>query len=135
MQIREFTEEEQEILRKNPYVADVTSQFVYFTAEFKEEFYKLYTAGKKPKKIVEALGIDPKLIGQSRINGLKRHIMEDLQEGKGFTEMGSDTAMANYGKPPSPEVKIRRLEQELAYTKQELEFVKKIIAAGRGGRK
>lgn len=31
----------------------------------------------------------------------------------------------------TPETKIRHLEHELAYTKQELEFVKKIIAAGR----
>ena len=130
MQIKEFTEEEQEILRSNPYVAGVTSQFVYFTAAFKKEFHRLYTAGKKPKKIVKELGIDPDIIGQSRINGLKRHIMEDLREGKGFTETTSESANST-GKPISPEVKIRRLEHALAYTKQELEFVKKIIAAGR----
>lgn len=135
MQIKKFTEEEQEILLSSPYVAGVTSQFVYFTAEFKKEFHRMYKAGMKPKKIVKELGIDPIIIGQSRINGLKRHIMEDLKEGKGFTENGSETAVANYGKRLSPEAKIRRLEHELAYTKQELEFVKKIIAAGREDRK
>ena len=131
MQIKEFTKEEQEILLNSPYVAGVTSQFVYFTAELKKEFHRMYKAGMKPRKIVIELGIDPDIIGQSRISGLKRHIMEDLKEGKGFTENGSETAIANHGKPLSPEVKIRRLEHELAYTKQELEFVKKIIAAGR----
>lgn len=99
MQIKEFTEEEQEVLRSNPYVAGVTSQFVYFTAEFKKEFHRLYTAGKKPRKIVEELGIDPDIIGQSRINGLKRHIMEDLREGKGFTETTSEAARSNSGRP------------------------------------
>lgn len=129
--IREFTEDEQAALLANEYVVEVTAKFVYFSAAFKEKFYKEYQAGKKPKKIVKELGIDPDLIGQSRINGLKRHIMEDLREGKGFTEMGSEAAAAQSGKPLSPEAKIRRLEHELAYTKQELEFVKKIIAAGR----
>ena len=52
MQIKEFTKEEQEILLNSPYVAGVTSQFVYFTAEFKKEFHIMYKAGMKPRKIV-----------------------------------------------------------------------------------
>ena len=75
MKIKEFTEEEQLILRGSEYVVDVTSRFVYFSAAFKEQFYKEYQAGKKPRQIVREFGIDPDLIGQSRINGLKQHIM------------------------------------------------------------
>ena len=135
MQIKEFTEEEQEILRSNPYVVGVTSRYVYFSAEFKKEFHRLYIAGNKPTKIVRELGIDPDIIGPNRIYGLKNHIMKDLREGRGFTEVNSESDEIHRGKPLPPEVKIRRLEHELAYTKQELEFVKKIIAAGREERK
>lgn len=135
MKIKEFTEEEQLILRGSEYVVDVTSRFVYFSAAFKEQFYKEYQAGKKPRQIVREFGIDPDLIGQSRINGLKQHIIKDLRKGKGFTEMTSEAASAQSGRALTPEARIRRLEHELAYTRQELEFVKKIIAAGREGGK
>ena len=55
--------------------------------------------------------------------------------GKGFTEITSESCTKQVGRSLTPEAKIRRLEHELAYTHQELEFVKKIIAAGREERK
>lgn len=135
MKIKEFTEGEMAVLLSSEYVVEVTSRFVYFSAGFKERFYSEYQAGKKPKKIIEGMGIDPGILGQSRINGIKCHIIQDLREGKGFTEMTSEAAATQTGKPLTPDAKIRRLEHELAYTKQELEFVKKIIAAGQEGGK
>ncbi len=132
MNIKEFTDAEMASLLSSEYVVQVTSQFVYFSGGFKQQFYREYQAGKKPKKIIESMGIDPDILGQSRINGIKCHIFQDLRTGKGFTEITSENAAAQTGKPLTPEVKIRRLEHELAYTKQELEFVKKLLpVAGR----
>lgn len=135
MKIKEFTEEEISQLRQSEYILDVTPQFVYYSAEFKERFYREYQEGKKPRKIIEGMGIDTSILGQTRINGIKRRVIRDVQIGRGFTEITGEAYTKRVGRPLTPEIKIRRLEHELAYTRQELEFVKKIIAAGREERK
>ncbi len=135
MKIKEFTEEEMSQLRQSEYILDVTPQFVYYSAEFKERFYREYQEGKKPRKIIDEMGIDTNILGQTRINGIKRRILRDVHIGKGFTEITSEACVTQTGRTLTPETKIRRLEHELAYTRQELEFVKKIIAAGREERK
>lgn len=135
MKIKEFTEEEMAQIRENEYILDVTPEFVYYSAEFKERFYREYQQGKKPRKIIEGMGIDTNILGQTRVNGIKRRVLRDVQLGKGFTEITSESCVTQTGRTLTPETKIRRLEHELAYTRQELEFVKKIIAAGREERK
>lgn len=77
------------------------------------------------------MGIDTNILGQARVNGIKRRIIRDVVIGKGFTEITSESCEKQTDRALTPEAKIRRLEHELAYTRQELEFVKKIIAAGR----
>ncbi len=135
MKIKEFTEEEMAQLRESEYILDVTPKFVYYSAEFKERFYREYQEGKKPRKIIEGMGIDANILGQTRVNGIKRRVLRDVQIGKGFTEITGESYTKHVGRALTPEAKIRRLEHELAYTRQELEFVKKIIAAGREERK
>ena len=135
MKIKEFTEEEMAQLRESEYILDVTPKFVYYSAEFKERFYREYQEGKKPRKIIEGMGIDTNILGQTRVNGIKRRVFRDVQIGKGFTEITGESYTKHVGRALTPEAKIRRLEHELAYTRQELEFVKKIIAAGREERK
>ena len=53
MKIKEFTEEEMALLRESEYILDVTPQFVYYSAEFKERFFREYQEGKKPRRIIE----------------------------------------------------------------------------------
>lgn len=48
MKIKEFIEEEMAQIRENEYILDVTPEFVYYSAEFKERFYREYQQGKKP---------------------------------------------------------------------------------------
>ena len=74
MKIKEFTEEEMSQLRQSEYILDVTPQFVYYSAEFKERFYREYQEGKKPRKIIDEMGIDTNILGQTRINGIKRSV-------------------------------------------------------------
>jgi len=131
MVIKEFTKEQIEQLKFNKYVVAVNSQFVYFSTEFKERFYKEYQSGKKPKKVIVDMGLDPEILGQSRINGIKCHIMNNVRDGKEFTDV-TKIPEAHVDGFIKTEDKIRRLEHELEYTRQELEFVKKIISAGQG---
>lgn len=48
-----FTDEEIEMLRKNPYTYVVTPKMIKFTQEFKELFWKEYQNDVKPGKIFE----------------------------------------------------------------------------------
>lgn len=45
MAVKRFTEEEMELLRKNPYTYRVTYNMLLLTVEFKEKFWKLYLQG------------------------------------------------------------------------------------------
>ncbi|NLB50295.1 MAG: hypothetical protein GX809_01750, partial [Clostridiaceae bacterium] len=111
-----------------------TEQFVYFSIEFKQRFYSEFMSGKKPRKIIIGMGLDPELLGQSRINGIKQYVMRYAKRDKGFTDILTSPDIYLPVRQ-TPEEKIRRLEHQLAYTRQELEFVKKIVAANREAQK
>ena len=126
---KNFTEEEIQRLKSSPYVLDVRPGIVHFSAEFKEKFWISLQAGKRPREIVEELGIDPELLGQIRINGLKSMIRNEVKAGKGFRDLKTYGQQINGFM--SDTAKIQCLEQQLAYKEQELEFLKKIVSLGR----
>lgn len=120
-----LTSEEITKLKNYPYVVDATERFVYFTAEFKERFYKEYQNGRKPKRILTDMGLDTNLLGKCRINSIKLHVLQQAQSKSGFTDL-EGSRFRDIIRDKSPDDKIKRLEHELAYTRQELEFVKKL---------
>mgnify|MGYP001427189036 CR=1 FL=1 len=73
-----FTEEEMSILRKNPYTYKITPRHIYFTAEFKKEFLRLYNENNTIKDCVRLLGFDPDILGNARINSLRRSFLKQL---------------------------------------------------------
>lgn len=117
---KKFTEEEMNHLRANPYVLDVSPNIVHFSATFKEKFWAGIVEGKTPTEIVEELGVDPEILGTTQVAGLKIMIRREVNAGKGFRDLET------YGKYldvyTNPEVKIKHLEQQLAYKDQEIEF-------------
>lgn len=125
---KKFTVGEMEQLRKSPYVLDISPSIVHFSAEFKALFYKALQAGKEPREIVLEMGIDPDILGENRVMGLRAMVREEVKAGKGFRDLKT------YGKYLdcllTPEAKIRLLEQELAYKNQEIEYLKKIVSLG-----
>ena len=126
---KKFTEEEISHLKASPYVLDASPSIVHFSAEFKEKFWNLILMRKAPREIVIELGIDPKILGENRINGLKTMIANEVRAGKGFRDLNTyGTYNKNY---TSPEVKIKYMEQQIAYKDQEIEFFKKIVSLSR----
>jgi CRISPR/Cas system-associated endoribonuclease Cas2 len=127
---KKFTANEMERLQESPYVLDVSPSIVHFSAGFKKLFYEALQGGKSPNDIVLALGIDPNILGENRVMGLRTMICNEVRAGKGFRDLNT------YGKyldcALSPEAKIHLLEQELAYKNQEIEFLKKITSLGGG---
>lgn len=131
MSWKTFTQEELLELRSNPYVKSITPKMIRFTTEFKEIFWELYKKGTSPTSIMFKLGFDPEVLGESRINGIMQHIKEAADSGEGFRESRkSNTLVENIG-GLSPSKALIRMQHELIYMKQELEFIKKIILADR----
>jgi len=129
MAIKKFTEEDMNHLRASPYVLDVSPSIVHFSAEFKELFWNSIQEGKEPRDIVIELGIDPEILGEYRVSGLKGMIRNEVQAGKGFRDLKTyGSYLIEY---TDPNAKVKYLEQQLAYKDQEIDFLKKIVALGR----
>ena len=127
---KKFTLEEMEYLRGNEYVLDVTDSCVFVSAAYKAEFYQKLLAGKKAKDIFAESGINTDILGVNRVNGFRSLVLREAKSGKGFRDISTYTEFSgNYA--TSPDVRIKYLEQELAYKNQEIEFLKKIASLGK----
>ncbi len=126
-----FTEEQQRELQKNPYIQNVSPKSITYTKEFKEKFEEEYRAGKVPSQILADMGIDHRILGKKRKDGLvaRMKLYELRPEGC------DDTRKNNTGRPSTKELtnaeRIERLEQKIAYLNQENEFLKKNIQMDR----
>lgn len=127
---KKFTPEEMSILRKNKYVLDVSPSIVHFSAEFKQEFWDALMQGKLPREIVKNLGVDPEILGESRLSGLKTMIRNEVKKGNGFRDLNTYLQAGNGYM--SAENRIKYLEMQLAYKDQEIDFLKKIVALNPG---
>ncbi|NLD93924.1 MAG: hypothetical protein GX639_14805 [Fibrobacter sp.] len=123
---KKFTEQEMLVLRNSKYVLDVSPSIVHFSAEFKKIFWEELSKGKLPRDIVKNLGIDPNILGDTRINGLKTMIGNEVKKGNGFRDLNTYTQGCNGYL--SAENRIKYLEMQLAYKNQEIEFLKKIVS-------
>ena len=132
MSKRDFNKEEIESLRLNPYTFSVSPKTIYFTIEFKKEFWKRMNSGIRPQQIILDLGFDPEVLGITRIEGLRQTVKKQGKEAN-FREgqLGLMTAHPDYSKIPDNQ-KLLAMETELYYLRQELEFLKKILKVGNG---
>jgi len=125
-----FTKEQMEQLRTNHYVKSVSPSTVRFTEEFKKYYYYKHNSGVSSRQIFLECGIDPDILGQSRIDGFRYTVNKHAKRDEGFC----DNRQSNYRRPSKSgdetvETRIRQLEHELAYTRQEVEFLKKLQMA------
>jgi len=125
---KKFSEEEMNHLRASSYVLDVSPSLVHFSADFKKIFWESILAGKKPRDIITELGIDPDILGETRMSGLKGMIKNEVMAGNGFRDLDTYNKIMNDYMTPAG--KIKYLEQQLSYKDQEIEFLKKIVALG-----
>ena len=114
-------------LRSSPYVASVIGRRINFTPEFKRMAYEQLNNGKTMREIFEEHGIDPEILGNSRIWGFAENLRAKADCEEGFVDLRKN----NSRKPPKEtkeqtlSTRIEQLEHELAYTRQEVEFLKK----------
>lgn len=120
-----FTKEQLKILNGNKYIEKASEKAITYTEKFKEKFFEEYSKGKLPKVILTEFGINPNILGNSRIHNLTYRIKNNHDRLDGQ----ADTRKKNSGRPRtkdlSDEEKIERLKQKIAYLNQENEFLKK----------
>lgn len=125
-----FSDEEIMNLCANPYVIKATPHNVFFSGEFKRYFYQKMCEGVPDEEFFLEVGIDPAVLGEKRIAGLKFNIRQTLKEGKELRDpVIKGTPGAHIIKPINGKT-YSVLRHEIAYLRQENEFLKKIIAAG-----
>jgi len=125
-----LSKREVEQLRGNPYIASVTSNTVRFTEEFKKKAYDEKIKGVSIAETMRRCGIDPDILGVSRVEGFRYTLNKKAKQEAGF----ADQRCENSRRPAkaddeNAEQRMQRLENELAYTRQEVEFLKKLQAA------
>ena len=126
-----FTLEQIEQLRSNPYTFMVTDRKIFFTAEFKEQFVLRRKEGYTLTETVKSLGYDPDVLGEKRISGISHLINKALREGKGFREGPSQrTSVLDQPAPEVTQENFIKMQHEILYLKQEIEFLKKISSPG-----
>ncbi len=125
-----FTLEEMAALKASPHVESVTNRSVCFTPEFKRLVYRELLAGKNIYNVFEEHGIDTAALGRVRINGFLERLRKAGDRDEGFANLRHQRrAKTPEERSQSAEKRIRQLEAELAYTRQEVEFFKKLQAA------
>lgn len=137
--MKEYTAKQIKQLERNPYVFKVTKHKLYYTAKFKEDFWISYQAGNSPRKILIDFGFDIDIFGQKQIDSLVQHIKKQALSGNGFSE-GENRQRRVPMKATSEEElsspqSIERMQNELLYLRQEVEFLKKIIIADNSRKK
>lgn len=137
--MRTFTEEQIKKLKKNPYTFKLTKNKLYFTAKFKEDFWISYQAGNAPRKIMHDLGYDLSMFTQKQIDNYVQRIKREALSGEGFREGENRKRRiprkATDEKELSSPQSIERMQNELLYLRQEVEFLKKIIIADNSRKK
>lgn len=136
--MREYTAKQIKQLRSNAYTLNVTKNKMYFTAEFKKDFWTRYQAGDAPRKIIIDLGYDISLFQQKQIDSLVQRIKKQALSGAGFSEGENRTkrvAIKKIEQDVASNQSVEQMQHELLYLRQEVEFLKKIIKAGNSKRK
>lgn len=128
-----FTKKEQQILQENPYTLKVTKYIIQYTPDFKTKFWEQYRLGVWPSTIFKELGYDVAILGAKRIEGAAAAIKKQAEIDGDFVEISTkhrkkDSTVVDYSELP-PDKAIRRMQTEIEYLRQEMEFLKKIMQA------
>lgn len=133
MSKKTFSEEEQQLLKQNVYVLEVSDMSITYTDDFKIHFVAEYKKGLSSRIVFEEAGFDTELIGESRIRNASLRWRKAYEKND---VMGlRDTRKGNSGRPTSKELTkddiIKKQQAEIEYLKAELELIKKLELAER----
>ncbi len=111
------------------YVKSVFASKLCFTAKFKEEFWQRYQSGEMPSEILRSMGFDPKMLG-TRTWTIVQTMKKELARKGAFSDV-----RINYAARGEINKNDEWMRHELAYLRQEVEFIKKTILLDREARR
>ena len=133
-------EEIAELLR-NPFVDRITpSGSIHYTPEFKRMAYESMMNGIPISRFFEEHGSSDTVLGEIRIYSFARNLRTRTRDEDDFTDHRASNRRREKGSSRSLqemtlEEQVEQLRHELAYARQELEFLKKIQEAEREAEK
>lgn len=128
---KEFTLEEIEILRKNLNTWAVNKTRISLTKEAKEHIVELAASGKSARQCIEELGYNPDMLGKSRFSSMLYNAQREVRQGKqlhnGYAKRKPKRITVDELEELSMDPEsFGRMKNELAYLRQEVDFLKKI---------
>jgi len=122
-----FTQEQKEVLQKNPFTLSVNDYQIRFTVEFKKFLLSEREKNGTPwKEIFRKAGYDPDMFKQSRIDSIVRNIRMEAASSKGLHETTSSKALLKEDERKQNKKAIQELQKEVLRLQQQVEFLKKI---------
>ena len=136
MSKKHFTDVQILALKENPCVERVSPLGVSFTEDFKRKAYGELLSGKTMWQIFRDNDIDTDALGPARITKFQQFIRMCAARGDGFKNLRNRCHGEKSESDESLERKrIKSLENEVAYLRQVVEFLKKIQQADSGAKK
>lgn len=118
-------------LRENPWIDSVNGQHISYSEDFKKEAYRELMDGKPMRTIFFEHGINPDVVGDGRMYVLTCRLRKRADSEDGFKDLRANNQRkpVKLSKEQTLAARVSDLEHELAYTRQEVEFLKKIHLA------
>ena len=137
-----FTAEEVRILNANPNTLYATKSRISVTLEAKKLILELYQGGMPPRRIVEELGYDPKILGEERTKNMVRNVRREAESKHGLHEGYLRTTGKRMDEEEIEQLDCNpasyaKLKNEVIYLRKEVEFLKKIsqqVISGKRGK-
>ncbi|MBO5604329.1 MAG: hypothetical protein J5915_02980 [Acidaminococcaceae bacterium] len=126
---RRFTKAEIESLRSNRYVEHVSACNIRFTEAFKQYFHQQHALGITAAEIFRSCGIHPDMLGQNRIESFRCAVNKYMRQRGEARDHRKQKRRPVTDEGEDARERIKELEHELAYARQELEFLKKVQMA------
>lgn len=123
-----FTKEQVQLLADNQYTRRVSETSISFTAEFHRKFIKLKNSGMSNREIFKSCNYDPKMMGIQRMASIARKTKGKNPED--FPDKRPLKSKTPTFDETSDKKAMRQMQHEIKYMRQEIEFLKKIMASG-----
>ena len=138
-----YTDDQINEFRLNPYTYSVSHYQLVFTLEFKQFFYKqMQKPGMTTKKIMRAAGYDPSMFTKSKLDKVRRMVLQEARSETGFRPprgaSDAEKAAAFAAKDLSlqkTEVTLKEMQGRISMLEKELELLKKICGSDSSSRK
>lgn len=126
-----FTDEQIQALNASPYVERVTAKTISFTQEFKRMAYNEMVAGKPMWQILRDHCIDTEALGAVRVMKFQQYLGQCAKREEGFKNMRNVWRSKPEQRKEDDLLyeRFKKMENEVAYLKQVVEFLKKIQMA------